>query len=106
MVLTHGCILFMVLTDGSILQAYEEAKKRLAVETEDRKMMIPELRKKARQEYLVKRRGDKLEDLEQEIEEEQYYFADERCVHACALPPRAEPGFRVGGKGRGVLGRT
>ncbi len=48
------------------------------MENEDRKKMIPELRKKARQDYLVKRRGDKLEDLEQEIEEESYYFGDER----------------------------
>ena len=60
------------------LQAYEQAKKRLQMETEDRKNLVPELRKKARQEYLVKRRGDKLEDLEQEIDEEQYYFGDQK----------------------------
>ena len=50
------------------------------METEDRKNLVPELRKKARQEYLVKRRGDKLEDLEQEIDEEQYYFGDQKWV--------------------------
>ena len=60
------------------MQAYEQAKKRLQMETEDRKNLVPELRKKARQEYLVKRRGDKLEDLEQEIDEEQYYFGDQK----------------------------
>ncbi len=61
-----------------LFQAYEEAAKRLQMEKEDRKRMIPELRKKARQDYLVKRRADKLEDLEQEIEEESFYFGDER----------------------------
>ncbi len=62
------------------LQVYEEAKKRLKMETEDRHKIIPEIKKKSRQEYLKKRRGDKLEDLEMEIHEEEYYFADQKYV--------------------------
>ena len=58
-------------------QAYEEAKKRLQLESEDRKKLLPELRKRARQEYLSKRREDKVQDLEQEINDELYYFGDE-----------------------------
>ena len=61
-----------------IFKAYEEAKKRLQVETEDRKRIIPELRKKSRYDYLGKRRADKLEDLEMEIQEEEYFFGDQK----------------------------
>ncbi|CAI9621573.1 unnamed protein product [Staurois parvus] len=42
---------------------------------EDRKKMVPELRKKSRRDYLVKREKDKLEDLEAEIVDEEYLFA-------------------------------
>ena len=60
-----------------ILQAYEEAAKRLQLENQDRKRIIPEIRKKSRRAYLNKRHQDKLEDLEQEIQEEEYYFGDQ-----------------------------
>ena len=43
-------------------------------ENEDRKVIIPELRKESRREYLKKRQTDKLEDLELEIQEEEYFF--------------------------------
>ena len=48
------------------------------MESEDMKKLLPTLRKKARQEYLGKRRDDKVLDLEQEIEEEAYYFGDQK----------------------------
>ncbi|KAK3088261.1 hypothetical protein FSP39_016720 [Pinctada imbricata] len=57
-------------------KAYEEAKKRLQLETEDRKRIIPELRKKSRRDYLKKRNVDKLEDLEAELMDEEYLFGD------------------------------
>jgi len=56
------------------LQAYDEAKKRLQKETEDRKVIVPELRKQSRRDYLRKRQAEKLEDLEMEVQEEEYYF--------------------------------
>ena len=59
-------------------QAYEEATRRLKIEKEDRKKIVPELRKKSRREYLNKRQQDKLLDLEVEVEEEQYYFGDQK----------------------------
>ena len=59
-----------------ILQAYEEAKKRLQMETEDRKKIVPQLRTKARREYLKKRNVDKLDDLEAELMDEEYLFGD------------------------------
>lgn len=61
-------------------KAYEEAKKRLQLETDDRKKLIPDLRKKSRYDYLTKRRADKLEDLEMEVEEEEYYFGDQKLT--------------------------
>ena len=50
------------------------------MEKEDRKRIIPELRKKSRREYLVKRQQDKFEDLELEVQEEEYFFGDQKSV--------------------------
>ncbi|KAK2184226.1 hypothetical protein NP493_276g03006 [Ridgeia piscesae] len=63
-------------------KAYEEAMRRLQLESEDRQKVIPELRKKSRRDYLKKRQQDKLEDLEQELQEEEYYFGDEKLTEA------------------------
>nr|KAF6504669.1 DEAH-box helicase 16 [Rousettus aegyptiacus] len=43
---------------------------------EDRKAMVPELRKKSRREYLAKREREKLEDLEAELADEEFLFGD------------------------------
>lgn len=43
---------------------------------EDRKAMVPELRKKSRREYLAKREREKLEDLEAELADEEVLFGD------------------------------
>ncbi|XP_061255185.1 pre-mRNA-splicing factor ATP-dependent RNA helicase DHX16 isoform X2 [Bos javanicus] len=57
-------------------KAYEEAQKRLKMAEEDRKAMVPELRKKSRREYLAKREREKLEDLEAELADEEFLFGD------------------------------
>ncbi|KAL5467168.1 hypothetical protein EMCRGX_G031360 [Ephydatia muelleri] len=57
-------------------KAYEEAKKKLQMDDEDRKKMIPELRKQSRREYLVKRRVDKLEELRDDIADEEFLYSD------------------------------
>ncbi|XP_025112674.1 pre-mRNA-splicing factor ATP-dependent RNA helicase DHX16-like [Pomacea canaliculata] len=57
-------------------KAYEEAKRRLQMETEDRRRVVPELRKKSRREYLKMRGVNKLDDLEAEVEDEKYLFGD------------------------------
>lgn len=54
--------------------------KRLKMESEDRKRIIPELRKKSRRDYLKKRQDDKLQDLELEIQDEKYLFSDSKYV--------------------------
>ena len=48
------------------------------MEKEDRAKIIPELRKKSRRDYLKMRAGDKLDDLETEIREEEYYFEGQK----------------------------
>ena len=48
------------------------------MEQEDRKKVIPELRKQSRRDYLQKRRTDKLQDLEMEVAEEEYYFEGQK----------------------------
>ena len=62
------------------LQAYEEAAKRLKLENEDRRRIIPELRKASRRAYLGKRQEDKLTELELEIQDEEYLFGDQKQV--------------------------
>ena len=61
-------------------KAYEEASKRLRLEQEDRKKIIPELRKQSRRDYLKKRGKDKLEDLEADIEDEIRFFGHEKLT--------------------------
>ena len=56
-------------------QAYEEARKRLEMAEQDRRKMIPELRKGSRREYLKKREVDKLEELEADIMDDEYLFS-------------------------------
>ncbi|CAN8178822.1 unnamed protein product [Coccothraustes coccothraustes] len=67
-------------------KAYEEAQKRLKMAEEDQKAMIPELRKRSRREYLAKREREKLEELEQEIQDEELLFGEE----ALTAPERRE----------------
>nr|XP_031363568.1 pre-mRNA-splicing factor ATP-dependent RNA helicase DHX16 [Lonchura striata domestica] len=62
--------------------AYEEAQKRLKMAEEDQKALIPELRKRSRREYLAKREREKLEELEQEIQDEELLFGEEALTAA------------------------
>ncbi|XP_034963144.2 pre-mRNA-splicing factor ATP-dependent RNA helicase DHX16 isoform X2 [Zootoca vivipara] len=64
------------ILERSDKKAYEEAQKRLKIAEEDKKVMVPELRKKSRREYLAKREKDKIEDLEAEIADEEYLFSE------------------------------
>lgn len=49
------------------------------MENEDKAKLVPELRKQSRRDYLWKRGQEMLEDLELDIQEEEYYFGDMRC---------------------------
>ncbi|OWK49808.1 putative pre-mRNA-splicing factor ATP-dependent RNA helicase DHX16 [Lonchura striata] len=49
---------------------------------EDQKALIPELRKRSRREYLAKREREKLEELEQEIQDEELLFGEEALTAA------------------------
>ncbi|XP_053329339.1 pre-mRNA-splicing factor ATP-dependent RNA helicase DHX16 [Spea bombifrons] len=70
------------IVERSDKKAYEEAQKRLKVAEDDRKKMVPELRKKSRREYLGKRQKEKLEDLEAEIADDEYLFAEPELTEA------------------------
>ncbi|KAK2715119.1 pre-mRNA-splicing factor ATP-dependent RNA helicase DHX16-like [Artemia franciscana] len=61
-------------------RAAEEAAKRLKMEKEDRSKIIPQLRKESRRTYLQKRKGDKLIELEQDIIDDEYLFAEEELT--------------------------
>ena len=59
-----------------MFQAYEEAKRRLQMEAEDRKKAVPDIRKQSRREYLSKRGRDKLDDLDAEVQDEEFLFGE------------------------------
>lgn len=65
------------IVQASDRRAYEEAAKRLKMETEDREKMIPMLRVQSRRKYLEKRKEDKIAELEEDIADDEYLFEEE-----------------------------
>lgn len=61
-------------------KAYEEAQKRLKMAEDDQRNMVAELRRRSRQQYLIIRAKEKLEDLEAEIKDEEYLFSPEELT--------------------------
>lgn len=55
-------------------KAFEEAAKRLELEKEDREKILPRLRVESRRKYLIKRKDDKLKELEGDILDDEYLF--------------------------------
>lgn len=68
--------LFVLVLWLCVFQAYEEAKRRLQMEAEDRKKAVPDIRKQSRREYLSKRGRDKLDDLDAEVQDEEFLFGE------------------------------
>ncbi|XP_054712032.1 pre-mRNA-splicing factor ATP-dependent RNA helicase DHX16-like [Uloborus diversus] len=68
------------IVEKSDRKAFEEAAKRLRLEVEDRKKIVPKLRVESRREYLSKRKEDKLLELEGDIQDEEYLFSDVRLT--------------------------
>ncbi|GAB6023367.1 Putative pre-mRNA-splicing factor ATP-dependent RNA helicase dhx16 [Chamberlinius hualienensis] len=62
------------IVERSDKKAYEEAAKRLQLEADDRKKIVPKLRVESRRKYLVKRKEDKLVELEGDVKDEEYLF--------------------------------
>ncbi|PIK35386.1 putative pre-mRNA-splicing factor ATP-dependent RNA helicase DHX16-like [Apostichopus japonicus] len=56
-------------------KSFEEAKKRLELAEKDRRKMIPDLRKSSRRDYLKRREGDKIVELEDDIADDEYLFS-------------------------------
>ena len=61
-------------------KGFEEAAKRLQQEQADKEKMIPELRIKSRRDYLVKRKEDKLQELELDIMDDDFLFDDSQLT--------------------------
>lgn len=55
-------------------KGFEEAAKRLKLETEDRDKIMPHLRIQSRRKYLEKRKEDKVAELEADILDDEYLF--------------------------------
>lgn len=62
------------VAETSSKKSYEEAAKRLKLEAEDRDKIIPKLRVQSRRKYLVKRKDDKVVELEADIADDEYLF--------------------------------
>lgn len=65
------------IVHASDKKAYEEAAKRLKMENEDKEKMIPALRKMSRRKYLEKRKEDKMIELAEDIQDDEYLFEEE-----------------------------
>jgi pre-mRNA-splicing factor ATP-dependent RNA helicase DHX16 len=61
-------------------KAYEEAKKRHQLAEEDKKKLIPELRKVSRRDYLGKRRAEKVVELRDDLADERFLFSDSKLT--------------------------
>ncbi|XP_073986660.1 DEAH-box helicase 16 lethal (2) 37Cb [Rhodnius prolixus] len=61
-------------------RAYEEAAKRLKIEAESQEKLIPRLRVESRRKYLEKRKEDKVLELEADIIDDEYLFAEEELT--------------------------
>ncbi|XP_044743856.1 pre-mRNA-splicing factor ATP-dependent RNA helicase DHX16 [Chrysoperla carnea] len=68
------------IVQASDKRAFEEAAKRLKLETEDRGKMIPMLRVQSRRQYLEKRKDDKIAELEADIVDDEYLFEEEQLT--------------------------
>jgi pre-mRNA-splicing factor ATP-dependent RNA helicase DHX16 len=64
------------IAERSDKKAFEEAAKRLKLESEDRKDIVPKLRVDSRRKYLEKRKEDQLALLEGDLRDEEYLFRD------------------------------
>nr|XP_027202716.1 pre-mRNA-splicing factor ATP-dependent RNA helicase DHX16-like [Dermatophagoides pteronyssinus] len=60
----------------------EEASKRLKLELEDQTLVVPQLRKESRRQYLAKRKDDQLTLLEAAIADEEYLFGKEKLTES------------------------
>lgn len=69
------------LAEKSDKKAHEEARKRLQMEEKDKRALVPELRDRARKEYVKKRKMEKVDMLREDIEEEEKMF-DESTLSA------------------------
>ena len=61
-------------------KAFEEAAKRLKLEHEDKDKLVPELRKQSRRDYLTKRAGEKVDELEADIIDDEYLFEESKLT--------------------------
>uniref|UniRef100_A0A2R5LFA9 RNA helicase n=1 Tax=Ornithodoros turicata TaxID=34597 RepID=A0A2R5LFA9_9ACAR len=64
------------IIERSDKKAFEEAAKRLKLEAEDRRKIVPKLRVDSRRKYLEKRKEDKLIELEADIHDEEFLFSE------------------------------
>lgn len=61
-------------------RAYEEAAKRLKIDSEHQEKLIPRLRVESRRKYLEKRKEDKVLELEADIVDDEYLFNEDEYV--------------------------
>lgn len=62
------------IVDAQNKKSFDEAAKRLKLESEDKEKLVPHLRIQSRRKYLEKRKDDKVAELEADILDEEYLF--------------------------------
>ncbi|CAH1388645.1 unnamed protein product [Nezara viridula] len=69
-----------ITTIHSDKRAYEEAAKRLKIDSEHQEKLIPRLRVESRRKYLEKRKEDKVLELEADVVDDEYLFNEEELT--------------------------
>ncbi|XP_066907511.1 pre-mRNA-splicing factor ATP-dependent RNA helicase DHX16 isoform X1 [Halyomorpha halys] len=69
-----------ITTIHSDKRAYEEAAKRLKIDSEHQEKLIPRLRVESRRKYLEKRKEDKVLELEADIIDDEYLFNEDELT--------------------------
>lgn len=69
-----------ITTIHSDKRAYEEAAKRLKIDSEHQEKLIPRLRVESRRKYLEKRKEDKVLELEADIVDDEYLFNEDELT--------------------------
>ncbi|KAG1698522.1 Pre-mRNA-splicing factor ATP-dependent RNA helicase DHX16 [Nymphon striatum] len=78
------------IAEKSDKKGFEEAAKRLQMEAEDRKNVMPKIRLESRRKYLEKRKEDKLAELEGDIMDDEYLFQQTKLTKR----EKAELGYK------------
>jgi pre-mRNA-splicing factor ATP-dependent RNA helicase DHX16 len=73
-------LFIFILSLQSEKHGYEESAKRLALDNENREKNLSDLRKQSRRQYIGKRKEDKMLELKDDIQDDEFLFDDSQLT--------------------------